>query len=268
MRLTNRLYAATIKATLVVGSVLLALMAAHAAGGDGAQQGPASTPESIAAGKEVFFEYCSGCHGRRADGRGPQSMNLEPRPQNLRNATFVAYLTDERMFTSVSGGVRGTAMPAWEMMITPEKRWQAIHYIRSLTAGDPLAIPNAPTSVVVPADVKNPLLDTVAAVALGHRAWQSYCASCHGTKADGKGRLAESLTPKPRNLVRVVSWGEKPFIDYLADNRVYDSITNGVPGTSMSPWISVLTDSDRWSVILFLRDQARQERERIEKGAQ
>jgi mono/diheme cytochrome c family protein len=265
MKLSNRFHASMARVFVVPGALVLALLCAQAAGQEGAMKAPPSTPESVAAGKAVFFEYCSGCHGRRADGRGPQSLNLEPRPQNLRNAPFVAYLTDDRLYGSISGGVRGTAMPAFELMITGEKRWQVIHYIRSLTAGDRIAIPNGIASVAVPADARNPLVDTVAAVAGGKGVWLSYCASCHGSRGDGKGLLAESLAPRPRNLVAVVSWGEKPFIDYLTDSRLFDSISNGVPGTSMGPWVGVLTDTERWSVISYLRDCGRSERQRTEQ---
>jgi hypothetical protein len=66
----------------------------------------------------------------------------------------------------------------------------------------------------------------------------------------------------PRNLVVVTSWGEKPFIDYLTDARLYDSVTNGVPGTSMLPWIAVLSDDMRWHVINFLRSRANEERDK------
>ena len=97
------------------------------AGDNGVPVSPPVTPESIRAGESVFFEYCSGCHGRRADGRGPESLNLDPKPQNLRNAQFVKHLSDERIYTSVSGGVRGTAMPAWELALPAERRWNVIH---------------------------------------------------------------------------------------------------------------------------------------------
>lgn len=135
MKLPNWRNATLARVFFLPGVFLLTLVGIQAAGQDGAMKAPPSTPESIAAGKAVFFEYCAGCHGRRADGRGPQSLNLEPRPQNLRNAPFVAYLSDDRMYGSISGGVRGTAMPAFELMITADKRWQVIHYIRSLQGG-------------------------------------------------------------------------------------------------------------------------------------
>lgn len=222
------------------------------------------TEASIKAGEAIFFEYCSGCHGRRADGRGLQSLNLNPKPQNLRNAQFVKYLSDDRLFTSISGGVRGTAMQAFELVLSPDKRWDVINYIRSLTAEDTLAIANALGYEAVPAEVRNPLTMDEANVTQGRTLFMNYCASCHGSRADGKGLVAPSLVPAPRNLVVVTSWGEKPFVDYLSDARLFDSITNGVPGTSMLPWIRVMSENGRWATVLFLRAEADKNRDRVE----
>ncbi len=220
------------------------------------------TPESIAEGKAVFFNYCAGCHGRRADGRGKQALNLDPRPQNLRNAPFVKYLSDSRMYSSISGGVRGTAMPAFDLILKPEKRWHVINYIRSLTADDTLNLPNSIAYQPVPADTKNPISLTKESSAIGKTLYLNYCANCHGARGDGNGKLAPNLIPHPRTLVVVKSWGEKPFIDYLSDARLYDSITNGVPGTSMLPWIGVFSDEQRWHIINYLRARANEERDK------
>ncbi len=228
-------------------------------------QGPPMTAETIKAGEAVFFEYCSGCHGRRADGRGPQSLNLVPKPQNLRNTQFVRYLTNNRMYASISGGVRGTAMQPFEMTLSSEKRWHVIHYLRSLTADDTLSIPNSLSYQPVSDSAKNPVQSNDVSIAEGTKLFKNYCASCHGANADGTGILSANLVPMPRNLVAITSWGEKPFIDYMADSRLYNSITNGVPGTSMQPWIGVMTDQQRWSIINFLRETAKKEREKTVK---
>lgn len=221
----------------------------------------AMSEESVNKGHEVFFTFCSGCHGRRADGRGMQALNLIPKPQNLRNAEFVAYLDDERIFSSISGGVRGTAMPAFEMMINEQNRWHVINYVRSLTEGEATGLPNAIDYQSVPRDLENPVVRSGDSVSRGRELFLDYCASCHGAKADGKGMIAPNLRPAPRNLVVVTSFGEKPFIDYLSDARLYDSVTNGVPGTSMPPWIGVFGDEDRWNILNYLRAEAEVQRE-------
>ncbi len=252
---------------LVFVSLALMLLAGYTAV---SQSEPRTNPtpmseESIAAGEAVFFEYCAGCHGRRADGRGLQALNLIPKPQNLRNAEFVRYLTDERMYSSISGGVRGTSMPPFELIINPDKRWDVTNYIRSLTAGDELGLPNSVAYQKVAADAPNPVARDETSIALGKKLYMNFCASCHGGRADGEGLIAPNLVPAPRNLVVVTSFGEKPFIDYLSDARLYDSVTNGVPGTSMLPWIKVMNDEERWSVINFMRAQADVEREKSDK---
>ena len=231
------------------------------AGDNGLPPPPPATQESVRDGEMVFFDYCAGCHGRRADGRGPESLNLDPKPQNLRNAQFVKHLSDERIYTSISGGVRGTAMPAWELNLSADRRWNVIRYIRSLTADDTITVPNSITRQAVDPGLKNPLPPGGETAAAGRRVFLSYCASCHGQKADGRGLLAPNLVPAPRNLVAITSWGEKPFIEYLSDARVYDSVTNGVPGTSMQPWIGVLTDAERWQAISYLRTAGNREKE-------
>lgn len=221
--------------------------------------------ESVAAGQAVFTNFCAGCHGRRADGRGRQALNLIPKPQNLRNVEFVEYLTDERMFSSIAGGVRGTSMPPFEMLMPADDHWNVINYIRSLTDGEASGIPNALAYQEVGMDQQNPVPATLEILAAGRDLYLNFCSSCHGAAADGAGPIAPNLVPAPRNLVVVTSFGEKPFIDYLNDARLYDSLTNGVPGTSMQPWISVLTDEERWSIIGWLRGEADVQREKGEQ---
>ena len=53
------------------------------------------------------------CHGRKADGKGPNSLDINPKPRNLRNTAFVASVDDKRLFESILYGVQGTAMPSW-----------------------------------------------------------------------------------------------------------------------------------------------------------
>jgi len=75
---------------------------------------PAPTTEaSIQHGEQIFLDRCSGCHGRKADGKGPNSLDINPKPRNLRNTAFVASVNDKRLFESILYGVQGTAMPSW-----------------------------------------------------------------------------------------------------------------------------------------------------------
>jgi sulfur oxidation c-type cytochrome SoxX len=78
------------------------------------EQNPvAISKQSIDHGEALFLQRCTGCHGRKADGKGPNSLDILPRPRNLRNSAFVERASDRRLFESILYGVQGTAMPAW-----------------------------------------------------------------------------------------------------------------------------------------------------------
>ena len=69
--------------------------------------------EAVQRGAAIFAERCPGCHGKKGDGKGPNSLDILPRPRNLRNAWFVNSVADRRLFESILYGVQGTAMPSW-----------------------------------------------------------------------------------------------------------------------------------------------------------
>ena len=110
----------------------------------------AYTPESVSAGEHIFLERCTGCHGRKADGKGPNSLDISPRPRNLRNSAFINNASDKRLFTSISYGVEGTAMPSWiDYGLSQQDVGNLINFVRSL---------NRKAATVAPADEKSPKL--------------------------------------------------------------------------------------------------------------
>jgi mono/diheme cytochrome c family protein len=96
------------------------------------EQNPvALTAESANRGERMFIQRCSGCHGRKADGKGPNSLDILPRPRNLLNAAFVESVSDRRMFESILYGVQGTAMPAWiDYGLSTQEVGDLINFIR------------------------------------------------------------------------------------------------------------------------------------------
>ena len=73
------------------------------------------------------------CHGRKADGNGPNSLDISPRPRNLRNTAFLQETADRRLFESIEYGVEGTAMPSWmDYGLSQNDVGDIVNYIRSL----------------------------------------------------------------------------------------------------------------------------------------
>ena len=93
----------------------------------------AMSDESAARGEHTFVSRCAGCHGRKADGKGPNSLDILPRPRNLRNSFFVESVKDRRLFESILYGVQGTAMPPWiDYGLTPSDVGDLVNFIRNL----------------------------------------------------------------------------------------------------------------------------------------
>jgi mono/diheme cytochrome c family protein len=101
-----------------------------------AQNPSAPSPQSLAHGEEIFLQRCTGCHGRKEDGKGPNSLDILPHPRNLRNSAFVASVDDPRLFDSILYGVQGTAMPAWiDYGLSQQDVGDIINFIRSINHG-------------------------------------------------------------------------------------------------------------------------------------
>ena len=72
----------------------------------------AGDPEN---GFKEFQAACTSCHGKLANGKGPNAYALEhPLPRNLINKEFLnqAAVSDERLYQSILLGVAGTPMPS------------------------------------------------------------------------------------------------------------------------------------------------------------
>jgi mono/diheme cytochrome c family protein len=79
-------------------------------------------PEAIAAGKKLFQEHCSECHGDDARGRG--------RAADLR-ASVVQDATPGELAWFLRSGNLAKGMPAWGGL-PEERRWQIVAYLKSL----------------------------------------------------------------------------------------------------------------------------------------
>lgn len=92
----------------------------------------AADAASVKRGEQIFLQRCTGCHGKKADGKGPNSIDMLPRPRNLRNADFVTSTNDRRMFEAILYGVQGTAMPPWvDYGLSQKDVGDLVNYLRS-----------------------------------------------------------------------------------------------------------------------------------------
>ena len=126
---------------IIVGFGALALMACGASTPE-AIETPAPVPaefaggtnpfgvEAAAEGADLFKANCELCHGPQGHGDGVAGQALEPQPKNL--ATLQAAVSDDFLFWRIHEGKPGTAMVAWNGILTDEQIWQIVSFIRTL----------------------------------------------------------------------------------------------------------------------------------------
>jgi mono/diheme cytochrome c family protein len=226
-------------------------------------------------GHALFVQNCARCHG--AEGHGGGIAYLDPPARKFGEEKFMLGTTstgvpsDEDLMYLIQHGIPGTAMPDFPKLDEPQRRAIAQHVRRLAYSGlyaklwkqaakdedpDPIEIHQRTakqltigSSLELPANLMHP---GPGAIAHGKKIFISNCASCHGTKGDGKdvtnpGMKREDGSPiKPRDLARgIYKGGGEP-------DRLFARVSLGMPGTPM-PDLRILPPADRADLVHFVR---------------
>ena len=73
------------------------------------------------AGHKFYDANCATCHGLKGDGQGPRAYFINPKPRSFIDAPARAMLNRTAIYAAVSAGKRGTEMPAWDKVLTPQQ---------------------------------------------------------------------------------------------------------------------------------------------------
>lgn len=96
------------------------------------------TPESVKRGEGIYRIRCVVCHGVKGMGDGPAARALKDAWGNpIKPANFTYGFIDrgprvEDIYISITLGVDGTPMPAFERVLSDEERWDLTSYILKL----------------------------------------------------------------------------------------------------------------------------------------
>jgi mono/diheme cytochrome c family protein len=233
---------------------------------------------NVSHGRELYGQYCVGCHGEEGDGEGPAARFLDPKPRDLRlgKLKFAGVAAgepprDEDYLRTIERGLHGTAMPSFALLTDGERR-ALVAYVRELV--DP-AKKKAPGSVIsIP---KDPWAgDANGAIAEGKKVFHTNakCWSCHPSYAS-KAELTTfykaigqepELRPNPTSsVVTESSWGAPIKAPDFTVDRIKSgieleglvrTIQAGVGGTAMPTWAGALKPSELWGLAYYVRSLA------------
>ena len=132
----------------------------------------ATSPEEVAQGQGLFAKNCVGCHGQAGDGSGLAGA------ANFTDAEFMANKDAVEFFGAITGGVEGSAMPAWGETFSEDEIWALVNYVWTFAYEYGAKTPEEPTPEAG--------LPTEPDPAVGAQVWaEKPCSGCHGLEAEG-----------------------------------------------------------------------------------
>ncbi len=208
-----------------------------------------------AAGKQLYFRYCWGCHGFHGDGNGENGPYLNILPRNFVAATFKCRSTptgtlptDEDLYDSVGRGFNNSNMPAWNSL-TKQQRADMVAFIKTFSPrwktdkpGDPIHVP-AESAVTLDSIKHGKELFT-----------KLECWKCHGQEGRGDGPSAPTLTDSNDQPIRPYNFAAGSRFKCGATNHdLYKIFMTGLDGTPMPSFADVIKPEDAWDLVHYLR---------------
>ena len=199
------------------------------------------------------------------------TLSWLPQPRNFVRGSFRYRSTpsgsppiDADLFRTVSKGLAGSGMPAFEAILSEQERWDVVAYIKQFSPRFASGSEPSPTPVSAPPQV------TEQRIARGVSIYvDSGCPSCHGAEGRGDGRSGQDLKTAegdpiiPRDLTHKWSFrgGHTP-------SDIYRRIANGMDGSSMAAYEEVLEPNDLWDLVFYVLSLSPEQRPHAGPGAE
>lgn len=247
-----------------------------------ARKGTPDYAEAIKQGGDLYYKNCMYCHGDLLNGQGHFGAAFNPRPANFQDVGTIAQLQESYLFWRITTGGPGlpregspwaSAMPVWHEMLKEDEVWKIITFLYDYTGHEPRSWElksedgedgdEAGGAKAQPAGTD--ALDEDAVDAL----YQKRCAHCHGEEGDGEGPAAALMYPRPRDFTLAVFKYKTTHADveFPTDADLRKTIKEGLTGTAMPGWKTVLSDAEVDALIKKIKEFGEWDEEEIEYKA-
>jgi len=215
---------------------------------------------TVQSGRDSYYQNCFYCHGDLLSGKGPYASGFNPLPANFQDVGTIAQLQEAYLFWRITTGgpglpVEGTpwnsAMPVWHEMLNEEEVWNIITFLYDYVGHVPRMWDQKISREVT--GIKDRLQKQRSNMQ-GKDLYDFRCAVCHGDTGTGDGVAAEFMYPKPRDFsLGLFKYKTSPSGKMPKDKDLFDTIKQGLSGTSMPGWSSLLSDKQIQSLIPVIK---------------
>jgi cbb3-type cytochrome c oxidase subunit III len=209
-------------------------------------------------GKAVYDKHCVECHGADGKGDGPSAFYLAPHPRDfstgrykIRTTETGSVPTDDDLVRSVRQGLYGTAMPAWDRILSDGDIRDVVGYIKAMSpqfATPPKVVTVASGTPSSPASIDH-----------GRQVYEKLqCGKCHGTDGRGTGAVTTEFEDDWKQPLPAADLTEPwTFRGGATSRDVYLRFRTGMAGTPMPSFAEAATDAEMWDLANYIVALAR-----------
>jgi cytochrome c len=220
---------------------------------------PPENTQTVTAGRRIYEQRCAVCHGEKGDGRGKRADELYTTPRDFTIGTYKFRSTpsgslprDEDIYTTISRGLRGTAMLPW-FGLSKEEKWVVTYYLKTFTERFAEEDPDPPVAI--------PRI-TVPRAELVEGGRQMYertkCWACHGRQGRGDGPKAGELKDDWGRSIRPRDFTSEPFKRGASVNDIFLTVATGLNGAPMASYGDGIAAEDILALAAFVKSLAGQ----------
>lgn len=206
-------------------------------------------------GKQLYDDWCAGCHGYEGSGKGYAMEFTYPKPRDFASGTFKFSSTtsgdpptDEDIKRIIIEGNPGTSMPGWQHFSDDELD-ALVEYIKGFAEED-FEIPGERFEIAEAPEVTDKIIEE------GRKSFEKRkCFECHGGYARGSGEKGQQIQKDdwgyrifPADLTHPWELKNGPEVEDL-----FRSITAGIEGTPMASYEFSMSEDERWAVSYYLK---------------
>jgi cbb3-type cytochrome c oxidase subunit III len=209
--------------------------------------------EAQARGKAVYDARCVECHGADGKGDGPSAAYLTPRPRDfssgkykIRSTETGSVPTDDDLIRSVRQGLYGTAMPAWDRILSDADIRDVVEYVKTMSPQFA-----TPPKVV---ELGDGAPSSPESIARGRQVYDKLqCSKCHGTDGRGAGAVTTTFEDEWKQPLRASDLTEPWTFHGGATSRdVYLRFRTGMMGTPMPSFADAASEAEMWDLANYV----------------
>lgn len=88
---------------------------------------------NLEAAEALYQARCANCHGVKGKGDGPAAKGLDPEPTNFHDQSRQEQRSIYSLFSTITLGVPGTAMPSFQQPLSEQQRWALAFYVSTFS---------------------------------------------------------------------------------------------------------------------------------------